>query len=94
MLPDNDTQRKAIDLTAQWILFPKATIALAEHIKFGADKYCDGVIKWDRSKSPDELGSLSRHLFEQVQEPSNIETARAILWRAFANLEKVIEANE
>jgi len=92
MLPTDDKERKDIKLTSQWKLFPLATIALNEHIKTGADKYCDGIIKWDRSKSPEELESLLRHAFEQVQNPTCVETAKAIAWRGMANLEKVLEA--
>lgn len=88
MLPENDKERKAIDLTAQWKLFPLATVALAKHIKFGADKYCDGEIRWDRTKSPDEVKSLMRHLFEHIQ---NDADPIAILWRACALCEKFLE---
>lgn len=91
MLPKNDEERKAIDLTAQWKLFPLATIALAKHIKFGADKYCDGEIRWDRTKSPDEIGSLSRHAFEHVVDGTD---PIAILWRAFALCEKFFEEQQ
>lgn len=91
MLPTEDNKRKDIDLTAQWKLFPRATIALAEHIKFGADKYCGGEIKWDRSKSPNEKASAARHLFELIHEEGNVDAAKALAWRGMANLEKVLE---
>ena len=94
MLPTNDEERKKIRLSAIFTLFPKACVALAKHIKAGADKWCGGQLRWDRTKSPEELESLLRHVFEQVQNPTCVETAKAIAWRAMANLEKVIEASE
>jgi hypothetical protein len=94
VLPTNDEERKKIRLSAIFTLFPKACVALAKHIKAGADKWCGGQLRWDRTKSPEELESLLRHVFEQVQNPTCIETAQAIAWRAMANLEKVIEASE
>jgi len=94
VLPTNDEERKKIRLSAIFTLFPKACVALAQHIKAGADKWCGGQLRWDRTKSPEELESLLRHVFEQVQNPTCIETAKAIAWRAMANLEKVIEASE
>lgn len=92
-LPDNDYKRKSIHLENQWKLFPKATVALSKHIQDGADKYCDGEVKWDRSKSPDEVASILRHLFEYVGMPS-VDSAVAIAWRGMALLEKTIEAHD
>jgi len=94
VLPTNDEERKKIRLSAIFTLFPKACVALAKHIKAGADKWCGGQLRWDRTKSPEELESLLRHVFEQVQNPTCVETAKAIAWRAMANLEKTIEASE
>ena len=91
MLPTNDEERKRVKLTAIFRLFPNACVALAKHIKAGADKYCGGELRWDRNKSPEELESLLRHVFEQVQNPTCVATAQAIAWRAMANLEKLTE---
>ena len=91
MLPTNDEERKRVKLTAIFRLFPNACVALAKHIKAGADKYCGGELRWDRTKSPEELESLLRHVFEQVQNPTCVATAQAIAWRAMANLEKLTE---
>jgi hypothetical protein len=90
VLPTNDNERKAIHLDAQWEMFPLSTIEFAKHIQEGADKWCDGVRTWDRSKSPDEVGSLMRHLFEFIHHPTKT-IVRAILWRAFALCEKFLE---
>lgn len=89
--PKSDEERKRIRLSAIWKLFPDATIALAEHIQTGADKYCGGKLEWDRSKSPEEIESLLRHAFEQVHDEDDVEIAKAIAWRGMANLQKVIE---
>jgi len=91
VLPTNDEERKRVKLTAIFRLFPNACVALAQHIKAGADKYCGGELRWDRNKSPEELESLLRHVFEQVQNPTCVATAQAIAWRAMANLEKLTE---
>ena len=93
MLPSADESRKRVKLGNVLKLFPDAMCALALHIQEGADKYCDGEIRWDRSKSPDEIESLLRHVLEQVHMPDCESTARSIAWRGMANLQKVIERN-
>jgi hypothetical protein len=65
-------------------------LALAEVAKLSAEgnrqhKIGDGKCPvWDRSKSPDELDALVRHLVD--------EDWTAVAWRALANLQKHLEA--
>jgi hypothetical protein len=93
-LPIDDTERKRVDLSLQWKLFPLATVALAEHIQGGGDKWCNGIPEWDRSKSPDELQSLLRHAFESVVMKPTKYILAAIAWRALARLEKFLEQQQ
>ena len=91
--PVEDSERKEIRLDSIFKFFPDACIELSRHIKRGADKYCDGEIRWDRSKSPEEIASLMRHVMDQVHDVDNTDIAAAIAWRGMANLQKVIERN-
>ena len=93
-LPADDEERKKIDLTLQWKLFPLATRALSEHIQAGGDKWCGGEPKWNREKSPNEIQSLLRHLFEAVVSKPTKYMLSAIVWRAMAMLEKFLEKEE
>lgn len=101
-LPQEDEQRKRIKLSVIWKFWPDATIALVEKIMEGQDKYCRDLEEpfWDRSKSPEEVESLLRHEFEkvvcghQMTAKEEISHASAALFRAYADLQKIIEKHK
>ncbi len=49
-------------------------------------------LRWDRTKSGNELDSLTRHLFEAgTFDTDGVRHSTKIAWRALANLQKEIE---
>ena len=88
-----DEERKKVPLFSGCLAyFPDALIAVAQHSKKGNDQHNpDTPLHWDRSKSGNELDSLSRHLIELAKNPADIDAATAVAWRALANLQKMIE---
>jgi len=52
-------------------------------------------LAWDRSKSGDELDALTRHLIDAgTIDSDGIRHSAKVAWRALANLQKEIEADE
>ena len=55
----------------------------------------DEPLAWDRSKSGNELDSLTRHLLEAgTTDTDGILHSTKIAWRALANLQKELELNQ
>jgi hypothetical protein len=103
-LPTGNDKRKSIPVFAGcFVYFPDALVAVAQHSQAGNDQHNSGEpLHWARDKSTDELGSLSRHLLDIAKlrgmdsGPTTLdeefEHARAVAWRALANLQKTCEA--
>lgn len=87
MILDNKTaeERKTYPLYSGCIkYFPDALLAVAHHSYKGNEQHNPGTeLHWDRSKSPDELDAMMRHVTERAW----VDVA----WRALANLQKEIE---
>ena len=66
--------------------------------KEGNDQHHPGKpLHWDRSKSGDEMDALCRHAIGNHQAlgiDDKIIEARAVAWRAMANLQKMCERRE
>ena len=101
-LPIDAAARKAIPVWSGFIkYFPRAIVAVAELSRVGNDQHNPGKpLHWDRSKSGDELDAQCRHLInmaEQGEDAIDVEGvyhAAKNAWRALANLEKLLEAEE
>jgi len=78
--------------------FPKAVREVARLSKVGNDQHNPNKpLHWDRSKSGDELDSLTRHLINIGEDPLDTDGvlhATKVAWRAMANLEKTLEELE
>jgi hypothetical protein len=74
--------------------FPDALRAVAHCSKVGNDQHNPGTsLKWDRSKSGDELDALARHLLEAgTKDTDGVRHSTKVAWRALANLQKELEA--
>lgn len=85
MLPTNPADRKRIPIYSGFVkYFPLAMAEVSKLSYDGNEQHNPGKpLHWDRSKSPDELDALMRHLIE--------EDWAAVAWRAMANLEKQLE---
>jgi len=75
--------------------FPDALLAVAECSRVGNEQHGNGKeLKWDRSKSGDELDALTRHLLQAGEKDTDgIYHDTKVAWRALANLQKLIEKN-
>lgn len=84
-LPTDAKARKDIPLySGLFKYFPDALIAVAKLSKKGNDQHNPGKsLRWDRSKSGDELDALMRHIIDEDWD--------AVAWRALAHLQKEIE---
>ncbi len=98
-----DEERKALPLyDGLFKYFPNALCAVAMQSISGQEQHLDGgTLRWDRTKSADERGSLSRHLMDLALAElkgatlkTRIKIARCIAWRALALLEKLIEQQD
>ena len=97
MLPVDAAARKAIPIYSGFVkYFPKAMAAVAELSRIGNEQHNPGKpLHWDRSKSSDELDALTRHLSEAgTTDADGIKHSVKVAWRAMANLEKELEADE
>jgi hypothetical protein len=85
MLPENAEERKKCAVYRGFFAyFPDAIAAVATHSVQSNEQHNPGTEPhWDRSKSPDELDAMLRHVLEQEWV--------AVAWRAMANLQKQIE---
>jgi hypothetical protein len=100
MLPIDAQTRKNIPVYSGFLAyFPHAICEVALLSKAGNDQHNPGSpLHWDRSKSGDELDALGRHLLDTTDDRLTIEEeiihARAVAWRAMANLQKLCETRE
>ncbi len=68
-----------------------ARCSLAGQIQHNPDK----PLAWDRTKSGNELDSLTRHLLEAGSfDVDGVRHSTKIAWRALANLQKELELNQ
>lgn len=115
VLPENDKDRKMLPLFKFLTgYFPKAfreltRVSVANNVRFNPGK-SPADINWARGKSPDQLGSAFRHLFERqvdgkvfdtvpetVTEETGIKRIYVLaqaMWRIGAALEIEIEEQE
>lgn len=75
--------------------FPDALMAVANCSYKATQQHHPGAtMHWDRSKSPDELDALARHLIDAgTFDDDGIRHSAKVAWRALANLQKEIEAS-
>lgn len=99
MLPSDAVERKKIPVYSGFLVyFPHAVAEVARLSLRGNEQHNPGSpMRWDRSKSGDEVDSLARHLLgmacsENIEDA--IEEATAVAWRAMANLEKLCEKRD
>ena len=73
--------------------FPDALAEVAQASFAGQQQHNpDKPLAWDRSKSGDELDSLTRHLMEAgTLDNDGVRHSAKVAWRALANLQKEIE---
>ena len=92
-LPTDPAIRKSIQVYTGFVkYFPLAMVEVAKLSAAGNEQHNPGAaLHWDRSKSPDELDSLMRHLLDHAINPNDIVAAAAVAWRAMANLQKLLE---
>ena len=95
-----DVKRKARKATPVFsgvlAYFPKAIMEVARCSFIASEQHNPGTpMRWDRSKSGDELDALSRHLLDAgTIDDDGIRHSAKVAWRALANLEKELEADE
>lgn len=84
ILPDDAASRKEYPLfTGCLAYFPNAIALVARRSWLGQQQHHpDKPLHWDRTKSPDELDALMRHLVQGEWD--------AVAWRALAHLEREI----
>ena len=94
---NNDKERKDTPVYSGVLkYFPDAIreiarCSLAGQVQHNPDK----PLAWDRSKSGNELDSLTRHLLEAGGfDTDGILHSTKIAWRALANLQKELELNQ
>lgn len=93
-LPVDSNERKDVPIYSGVIrYFPDALAEVARLSKIGNDKHNPGQpLHWARSKSTDELDSLSRHLAEcGTIDTDGIYHDVKVAWRALSNLQKLME---
>jgi len=96
MLTASASARKAIPIYSGLVrYFPDALAAVAELSRIGNEQHNPGKpLRWDRSKSGDELDALMRHLLDAgMMDTDNVRHSTKVAWRALANLQKEIEAD-
>tara|TARA_R110001632_G_scaffold70241_2_gene163704 strand:+ start:1396 stop:1704 length:309 start_codon:yes stop_codon:yes gene_type:complete len=73
--------------------FPDAITEVAKCSLAGQQQHNpDKPLGWDRSKSGNELDSLTRHLMEAgSMDTDGVRHSTKVAWRALANLQKEIE---
>ena len=78
--------------------FEKALAYVALVSLSGAEKYCGGVLGWDRSKSTNQLDRIARHLMDikgrDPSTPQRLRHAGMLAWRALAFLQIELEKAE
>ena len=101
-LPTDPKARKAVPIYSGFIkYFPRAICAVAELSRIGNDQHNPGKpLHWDRGKSGDEKDALMRHLIDQTIDGDEAADEDGVLhatkkaWRAMADLEKILEAQQ
>jgi hypothetical protein len=96
-MPTTAAERKGVPLYSGLIkYFPDALVAVAELSRIGNDQHNPGQpLHWDRSKSTDELDTLTRHVFEAgTFDVDRVRHSTKVAWRALANLQKELEAEK
>jgi hypothetical protein len=99
-LPTDAAARKGVPIYSGFIkYFPRAMAAVAELSRKGNDQHNPGKpLHWDRSKSGDELDALARHLVDEAAgvptDTDDVLHVTKVAWRAMANLQKVLEAQQ
>jgi hypothetical protein len=99
-LPTDDAERKSIPVFEGFVCyFPKSMVEVARHSQESNEQHNPGEpLYWNRAKSKNQLGSLTRHLLD-IAGPGNtlddqILHARAMAWRSMANLELLLEERD
>jgi hypothetical protein len=93
-LPTDAKARKAVPIFSGVVrYFPDALAAVAELSRIGNDQHSPGMpLRWDRSKSTDELDALCRHLVDcGTVDSDGVLHDTKVAWRALANLQKRLE---
>ena len=91
-----DEQRKALPVYSGVLAyFPDAIAQVARCSAKGSSQHNTGPMRWDRSKSPDHLNSLTRHLLQADEIDSDgIPHAAKVAWRALAYLQTLVERGQ
>jgi hypothetical protein len=90
-------ERKETPIYAGLLMyFPEACKAVAQCSFIANEQHNPGTpMHWDRSKSGDELDALARHLIDAgTVDTDGIRHSTKVAWRALANLQKEIEAEQ
>lgn len=89
-----DKERKETPIYSGVLMyFPDAIMEVAR-VSFAGQKQHnpDKPLFWDRTKSKEELESLTRHLMQAGQfDDDGVRHSAKVAWRALANLQKEIE---
>lgn len=89
-----DKERKETPIYSGVLMyFPDAIMEVAR-VSFAGQKQHnpDKPLFWDRTKSKEELESLTRHLMQAGEfDDDGIRHSAKVAWRALANLQKEIE---
>lgn len=96
-VPTGAAERKAIPLATGLIdYFPLALLAVAELSRIGGEQHHPGApLHWDRSKSGDESDALMRHFVDRgMRDTDGVLHSTKVAWRALANLQKELEAEQ
>ena len=97
MLPTDPKARKGLPIATGCLdYFPLALAAVAEVSRIGNDKHNPGEpLHWARGKSSDEADTIIRHLVDRGKiDKDGVRHSTKVAWRALANLQKEIEADE
>lgn len=101
MLTTDAQERKDTPVYSGFVCyFPDAMCEVARLSKAGNDQHNPGSpLHWDRSKSGDEMDALMRHVVDGTSDPKGgaqeqILHARAVAWRAMAELQKLCEQRD
>lgn len=96
-IPTDAKKRKALPVATGFVdYFPDAMAAVAELSHIGNEQHNPGKpLRWDRSKSGDESDALMRHFLQRgTLDTDGIRHSAKVAWRAMAQLQKEIEADE
>ena len=98
LLPTDAKDRKNIPITTGvFDYFPRALAEVARISKAGNDQHNPGQpLHWSKGKSTDHADCIGRHLIERgTRDPlDGMRHSGKLAWRALANLEMELEAEE